>query len=268
MGNLTQKLFRCVCQRDHHLPENYDEDYFQRGLDDTLRFLGCFGERLEFKHKTVLDFGCGYGSTCIYMALHGASRVVGIDIDKHRIAFARDKLANQYQRLSDSVEFRLASEVGPEKFDLVLSKDSFEHYAHPEASVATMKQHLRPGGALAIGFGPLWKSPYGGHIDFMTRLPWAHLLFPETVIMQERKKYRPDENAESFEQIRGGLNKMTLAKYLSIIRTSDLEFEFFETNVSDKRIMAVASTLAHIPPLKEFLTINLYSIMRPRPTAS
>jgi len=43
----------------------------------------------------------------------------------------------------------------------------------------------------------------------MTPLPWAHLLFPESVIMNERKRFRPDENANKFEEVKGGLNKMT-----------------------------------------------------------
>jgi len=58
-----------------------------------------------------------------------------------------------------------------------------------------MKQYLKQDGLLVIGFSPLWKAPYGGHIRFMTKLPWAHLIFPEEVIMAERRRFRPDEEA-------------------------------------------------------------------------
>jgi len=36
---------------------------------------------------------------------------------------------------------------------------------------ADMTRLLAPGGELVIGFGGLWKSPYGGHVQFMTKLP-------------------------------------------------------------------------------------------------
>jgi hypothetical protein len=62
----------------------------------------------------------------------------------------------------------------------VFSKDSFEHFAEPEAIVERMIEVLQPDGRLVIGFDPLWKGPTVGHIDFMTKLPWAHLLFPLT----------------------------------------------------------------------------------------
>jgi 2-polyprenyl-3-methyl-5-hydroxy-6-metoxy-1,4-benzoquinol methylase len=264
MGILTQKVFHLICVKDYHKAEDYDEDYFQRGFDEAKEFFDRFDGKVDIKQKTVLDVGCGFGSTCIYTALNGARKVVGIDIDEHRIDFARSKFANDYQNLSNIVEFRLAYDIGHEKFDIVLSKDSFEHYADPENFVFTMKQNLKKEGIMVIGFGPLWKSPYGGHIRFMTKVPWAHLFFPESVIMAERKRFRPDEDAELFEQVDGGLNKMTLTRYLNIIRESGLEFEYFKTNVSRRRLMGLFSVLRRIPFCREFFTLNVYSIMRMR----
>lgn len=42
------------------------------------------------------------------------------------------KLANDYPKLSDIVEFKLPPKTEPEKFDIVLSFNSFEHFADPE----------------------------------------------------------------------------------------------------------------------------------------
>jgi hypothetical protein len=89
---------------------------------------------------------------------------------------------------------------------MILSKDSFEHYDDPEHFITTIAERLNPGGELVIGFGPLWKSPTGGHINYMTPLPWAHLLFSENVIMAERRRFRPQENARRWSEVRGGLN--------------------------------------------------------------
>ena len=265
MVSLTQKLFHLVCVQHYYLSKDCRERSFQRGFDSAKKFFSRFDGELDISDRTVLDFGCGLGSNCIYMALSGARKVVGIDIDEHYINFAKLQLADEYQHLSNIVEFRLANDIGSEKFDVVLSKDSFEHYTNPEDIVVTMKKHLRPDGIIAIGFGALWKSPYGGHIHFMTKIPWAHLLFPEPVIMRERKRFRPDESAESFEQIRGGLNKMTFERYLSIITKSNLEFEFLRTNVSNKKSMVLFNILRRIPFCWEYFTVNVYSIVRLSP---
>ena len=99
-----------------------------------------------------------------------------------------DKIESLIQTNS-VVKLELADDLGHDKFDIVLSKDSFEHYNDPENQIFTMQQYLKEEGILVIGFGPLWKSPYGGHISWMTKFPWAHLIFPESVIMAERKTY-------------------------------------------------------------------------------
>ena len=262
MGILVQKLFHLICVKEYHQPDDYDEDYFRKGFDEAEKFFNRFDNKIEIRNKTVLDVGCGLGSTCIYMALRGAKKVVGIDTDQYRIDFARSKLATCYQELSNIVEFR--SDYSPElkKFDIVLSKDSFEHYGDPSRLIVSMKEFMDRKGIMAIGFSPLWKSPYGGHIDFMTKVPWAHLFFPESVIMQERKRFRPDEDAQSFEQVVGGLNKMTLKGYLDIIGKSGLEVVYFKTNVSSSRIIVLFNTLRRIPNFREFFTINVYTIMR------
>lgn len=196
------------------------------------------------------------------MALNGARKVVGIDINKNSIDFARSKLANDYRNLLNIVEFKLADDIKQEKFDIVLSKDSFEHYDDPESFICTMKQYLQKEGIMVIGFGPLWKSPYGGHISYMTKVPWAHLIFPESVIMAERKRFRPNEDARSFEQIVGGLNKMTFTRYLNIVKESDLEILYFKTNVSPGKLIILLNVLRRIPFCREFFTVNLYSVLR------
>ncbi len=261
---LAQQAFHLVCSKDSSRLPDYDEQYFRRGFDQAKRFCDRFQGRLDLRGKTVLDFGCGFGSACIFMALQGARGVVGVDIDERRIALARSKLNSEYASLSSIVDFRLACEAEPGQFDVIISKDSFQNYTDPEAVVLAMKQQLSPGGILAIGFGPLWKSPYGGSIDFMTRVPWAHLLFPESVIMRERRRFRPDENAKSFEEIRGGLNRMTLRKYLRIITEAGLEFEYLKTNVSSRKVVGLLSLLRRMPFCEEFFTINVYSIVRTR----
>jgi 2-polyprenyl-3-methyl-5-hydroxy-6-metoxy-1,4-benzoquinol methylase len=267
MEMLIQKIFHAICIKNPQMENNYAENYFQKGLADAEEFFKVrFRGKVNFEGKTILDIGCGYGSTCIYLAENGARKVVGVDIDENRISFAESLLLTDFKYLSSVVEFKNIDEIcnrsNYEKFDIVLSKDSFEHYADPDNIIVIMKKKLKKNGIMVIGFGPLWKAPYGGHIQFMTKVPWAHLIFPESVIMAERKRFRPDEDAKSFEQILGGLNKMTLNKFLTLIRKNRLEFEYFKVNRSPTKLMFLFNILRRIPLCREFFTQNVYCVAR------
>jgi SAM-dependent methyltransferase len=264
---VSRWVFEQVCATHQVVPEYDDERFRQRffgyDVESTARFFARFKGRLDVEGKSVLDVGCGRGAACVGAARRGAARVVGVDLD---IASQTRELIAGDPELAARIELVRSAgtleELGSETFDVVLSKDCFEHYADPECFVHVMGRLVRPGGSLAIGFGPLWKSPTGGHIEYMTRLPWAHLLFPEDVIMAERKRFRPAEDARSFEEIRGGLNKMTLARFLEIMRSTGLEQVYLETNVSDHPAVRAMKQLAHVRPLRELFTTNVYGIWR------
>lgn len=264
MNGLVARLFHLVSVRHYHQPEELYEMRFRNGSESSKEFFNRFDGKVDFKNKTVLDIGHGLGSNCIYMAQNGASRVVGIEINEESNDFAKKKLATEYQELANIVEFRTVDDTFKEKFDIVISKNSFEHYANPEDFIKVMKQHMKKEGLLVIGFSPLWKAPYGGHITYVTKLPWAHLLFPESVIMQERKRFRPDDGARLFEEMKGGLNKMTLKRYVNIIKNSGLDIEYFKTNVQKNKRMLVFNILRRIPFCRELFTQNVYSILRLR----
>jgi SAM-dependent methyltransferase len=199
--------------------------------------------------------------------LRGATRVVGVDIRQSVIDEADAAVASTYPQLAARLSFLRTDgslrELGAKPFDVVLSKDSFEHYREPERSLAAMSAVAKPSGIVAIGFAPLWKSPWGGHISYMTRLPWAHLLFPERVIMAERRRFRPQEQAARFEEVSGGLNKMTLARFQEIVCASGMEVVYFRTNVSNNPAVRVMKAASRLPPLREFMTTSVYTILRP-----
>jgi SAM-dependent methyltransferase len=230
-------------------------------LASARRYLARFGDALNVTGKTALDVGCGNGHLCFELARRGAQRVVGADIGGEK---ALRNLAQERPEIQQRVEILKTDgtlrELGDERFDLVFSKDSFEHFSDPERVVEAMVGAVRPGGQLVIGFGPLWKGPTGGHIDFMTKLPWAHLLFPEPVIMAERRRFRPDEDARRFEEIKGGLNRMTLDRFERIMAGTGLRCSHFATNVSDSPVVRTMAVLRRIGPLREYFTANVYSV--------
>jgi SAM-dependent methyltransferase len=263
MVNLAQWAFHLVCVKEYVKSAAHYEQDFQAGFRSMEKFTRRFGGRLDFRGKTILDVGSGLGSPAFLMARRGAARVLGVDIVPYNIAFAEEQRRGAYADTADRVEFRLIRDfrdLGDERFDLILSKDSFEHYDDPESFVPAMLPHLADGGQIAIGFGPLWKSPYGGHIKYMTRLPWAHLLFPERVIMRERHRFFPDTPTATFRDYVGGLNKMTLARFLALIQTKGLEPSYFRTNASEHPLRPVLTAAARLPFAREYTTFNVYGI--------
>ena len=252
------------------MPETYGEAHFLAGLGSTDRFFARLPEDLVIEGRSVLDYGCGDGGGCIWAARQGAGRVLGVDVAG--VDFALEQTREHFPEVLDRVEFRQirdASDLGDERFDIVLSKNTFEHVDDPEDYVAGMKSALADDGVIVIGFSPLWKSPWGGHIDFMTGFPWAHLIFPEDVIMAERRRFRPDEDARRFEEIKGGLNRMTLARFESVMAGSGLEPVHLEVNAAAKTrsrirwaLLGLMRALARIPGLREYFAFSVHSVWR------
>ena len=258
-----QHLLHLIATRHPVRPADHDEQYFRDGFGQTEKFMRRFAGHLDFRDQTILDLGCGFGSTAIALARGGARRVVGVNIDARRITFAQRTLAADYADLGDHVAFRTITgfdDLDVEQFDLIISKDSFEHYAEPEQFVPALLPHLAQNGRIAIGFGPLWQSPFGGHIGYMTRLPWAHLLFSERTIMRERRRYFPTDPVERYGEIIGGLNQMTLARFTGIMGSSGLTATYFRTNVSEHPFTRPLDLFARLPRAREYATFNCYSI--------
>jgi hypothetical protein len=78
--------------------------------------------------------------------------------------------------------------------------------------------------------------------------------------MAERRRFRPEENAADFSEIVGGLNKMALARFHRILGSTHFEPVYLETNVGDHRALKLFRPLAHIPGLREYFTISVYSV--------
>jgi SAM-dependent methyltransferase len=260
-------LLRRVSIDRFELAADHDETYFQDGFADTQRYQQRFDGHLSVAGRSVLDVGCGYGSSCFEFARQGAKRVLGIDIDAKFVAFAQDRLARE-PRLAARLEFRHVDAQGAdlgETFDLAISKDSFEHIADPERYLAALKRYVGPGGEIAIGFGPLWRSPYGAHQLQMSRLPWAHLIFPERVVMREWRRIGFPGGATTYAEIAGGLNKMTLGRFERVLEDPELERVFFATNQTTARSGRLLKTLARLPGAREACTFNVYALSRYRP---
>lgn len=202
-------------------PEGIESWESRDPLSSLCRSFPGFMARIE--GKRVLDFGCGLGYQVAAMARRGAAFVVGIESNLRRLERARE-LARESRldnvELADCLDDRLKS-----TFDLVISQNSMEHYPEPLATLFQMKSALKPGGAILIVFCPPWFAPYGSHMHFFTKVPWVNLLFDEETVMNVRAHFRSD-GARRYEEVESGLNKMTVAKFESLIARSGLKIEY------------------------------------------
>ncbi len=242
--------------------------YGDLAVAEAATWFERFPRWLDVTGKDVLDVGCGPGELCLEAARRGARRVVGVEVEPERI-----KLGNINAQKAGGdlpVDLRLyggdLEELGSERFDLVLSKDSFEHYGalpgtpSAEQMVTAMGRRLHVGGLLLIGFGPLWKAPYGGHID--VKLPWAHLVFPESVIFDEFRRVRPSgKTAQTFEE-GVGVNRMTLGRFRRLMEGSGLELLHLAYNVTQNRMARPMNGLRRLPGAEEYFTQNAYGVWR------
>jgi len=97
--------------------------------------------------------------------------------------------------------------------------------------------------------------PYGSHMHFFCKIPWLNLLFPEAAVMSVRSRYKHD-GAHHYEEVESGLNKMSLAKFERLVRTSGLKIVRRHYTAA-KRL----NFLTRLPMVRELLTVHVTVIL-------
>lgn len=209
----------------------------------------------EIKDKCVLDIGCGSGRETLGAVLKGARHCYGMDI---RPIFGKAQAQASTLGIAERVTFTTTplETFEPGIIDVAISQNSFEHFADPAAILANVHRLLKPGGKFIITFSPPWYNPFGAHMFFMIKYPWAHILFSERTILNVRKLYRSD-GAEHYSEVEGGLNQMTIRKFRNYIRASGLRVQRLE--ITPMRILP--AFVRHIPGLNEFTTSTVSAIL-------
>jgi SAM-dependent methyltransferase len=217
----------------------------------------CFPDLPKLiRGRRVLDFGSGRGRQAVALAREGAAEVVGVEIAERGIESGR-MLAATYGVAGTT---RFVREIGAAergRFDVCISLNSMEHFSEPLRMLELMRSSLKPDGVLLVTFAPPWYAPYGGHLTYITRFPWVHLLFPERAVMAIRSRYRND-GATRYEEVAGGLNRMSLARFERLVRQAGF-------TVVKSRYDAVKRLplVTRVPGLRELLTNRVTAVLRP-----
>lgn len=99
----------------------------------------------------VLDIGCGWGGTALYLHRVAGVRVTGITLSEEQLKIARQRAAEA--GVSDQVSFELIDYRAVEgEFDRIVSIGMFEHVgaAHYEEFFATCRRLLKQDGVMLL----------------------------------------------------------------------------------------------------------------------
>jgi SAM-dependent methyltransferase len=218
MGVFGDKLGKWILSKLLIAPHTVDPSLsiYSSSFDEIQKYF----KLSDMNGLTVMDFGCGYGRTVLDIAKLGPRQVIGLDIRDSVLHEARKLAENEKQ---SNVRYVSALTDGVKELygnvDIIVSIDAFEHYGDPAKVLDEMDKYLARDGRVYISFGPPWWHPYGAHLQFMTRLPWPHVMFTERVLMAARSLYKTD-GAVKFEQVAGGLNRMSVRKFEQLIENS------------------------------------------------
>jgi len=155
-------------------------------VDNAAKYVIPFIEK-SFPVKSdfrVLEIGCGEGGVLKAFLDRGCSGV-GVELSESRTESARKFLANYFSEgkvelyakdIYDSAFQKLFANA----FDLIVLKDVIEHIPNQEKIIPQLKNYLKKGGKIFLGFPP-WYMPFGGHQQvcrskLLAAAPYYHLL--------------------------------------------------------------------------------------------
>ncbi|MGD0517732.1 MAG: class I SAM-dependent methyltransferase [Thermoguttaceae bacterium] len=230
------------------------------------RFQGLFPINPDLRY---LDMGCGTGEMTIALAKLGCKNVTGVDIVPRNIA-ACEFHSKQFG-LGNRIQFicrDLNNWIPPEKFDVLLSFDAFEHIDNPASFLRKMADFVSPRGVAVLSFGPLFHSPFGDHQwDFYRlQIPWRGILFSEKALLKIRREcFRPTDRAECFKDVVEGMNRMRYSEFLRYVQEAGWQFSFLSVNPFLKRLPPLyyaSNAIARMPIIKDYFVHSIYAILR------
>jgi SAM-dependent methyltransferase len=167
----------------------------------------------------VLDAGCGTGGIGLYLASQGLD-VVGVDrqqYDSDALQAARWFAIREGFPMSIVLADAAALPFANSRFDCVVCSNVIEHLDDIPGGLGELRRVLRPGGFLFVDF-PLFRSPFGGHIDDAIRIPWFHLL-PPAIVEGALARRGADRDIPVFRS----LNRVTKMRFRRLVGEARLE---------------------------------------------
>jgi len=242
-------------------PESQRLFFFENDLTGNVLFWSRFKVKPVFDEKIILELGCGHGRLSLDMAVAGAKKVVGIDIDAEKIDFAKRNISLRHPHRQAVLSFQCCEidALPDDSFDLIVSKDTFEHVSNLPGLLQGIRRCLKPGGRLYAGFGPLYNSPNGYHEWPHGGIPWGHLLIPHKWLLFFHNMFKK-ERVRSLSDL-DQLNQLPFSEYERFFDACGLDVISFSVNQSEHIVSRMMTFLRHVPFLREYCTHNIYCVM-------
>jgi len=120
--------------------------------------------KLDVDGKTVIDVGCASADTAIYLAMHGAKKVIGYDCSPEAVMFGKRNIALNGMEETITISERMVAGLGelPEADALKMDIEGAEHEIFAKASDAEIRK-----------FKEIVLEFHDGHQDLKGRLEKA-----------------------------------------------------------------------------------------------
>lgn len=178
----ADEIYRTLWQDNVHLGTWEPGDSLQRAMARTNEVMADRAGVPE--GATVLDVGCGYGATALFLAAERGCNVTGINISEKELDLARERADEA--GLGDQVSFRYGDfhdiPFPDGSFDVVWSQEAFLHGVGKQTILQECHRVLRPSGKLVIS-------------DLVSR---AHLSEDERARIYARLRLREMWSAEQY----------------------------------------------------------------------
>jgi SAM-dependent methyltransferase len=247
--------------------------YLHRRLRQGVRFLEGLFSADDLASLRVLDVGCGMGDKAVAVALAGSPAAVGVDTDPEKIIWGRTlELSCGTGRASFVLGSGARLPFPDCSFDLVLLLDVIEHLDQPLVVLGEVRRVLAPGGKALVTFPP-YLGPWGAHLWKHVRIPWAHLICPETQLLNLWREIHREEvargrirtsasrarcimEADSIPEL-WSLNKMTIARFLELLPAASLEPTLVRLHTPG----GLAAPLTRLRTIREYLVTRLSAVV-------
>ena len=123
---------------------------FRRRCETIVEFLNAQ------PGDVVLDCGCGYGFTLRVLRELTEARLIGLDLQRERVAHVRDRLDEVALIQASALQLPIADGT----IDKAVSSEVLEHLTDDRAALAELFRVLRPGGTLVVTV-PSARYPFG-----------------------------------------------------------------------------------------------------------